>query len=154
LSSTSTTRKSRSVERHVSAGGVVYRANTNSKQIEIVLCGRTTPPLWGLPKGTPNPGETYQQTALREVKEETGLEVEIEAPVGSIDYWFQRDGVRIHKTVHFYLMRPTGGHENLHDPEFDVVRWFPIEEGLLFLTHANEVEIVKRAWNIMKERVP
>jgi 8-oxo-dGTP pyrophosphatase MutT (NUDIX family) len=129
---------------------VVYKASPGA--IDVVLCGRTSPALWGLPKGTPNAGETYEQTALREVNEETGLQVTIEAPVGSIEYWFQRDGGRIHKTVHFYLMHSTGGAVELHDPEFDTVRWFPMEEAVKILTHANEVNIVRKAWTLIKAR--
>ena len=64
---------------------------------------------WTLPKGTPNPGETTEQTALREVAEETGLEVRIVEPVGPIEYCFVQDRVRIHKTVHYFLMAALGG---------------------------------------------
>ena len=64
---------------------------------------------WTLPKGTPESAETIEETALREVVEETGLEVRILAPVGAIDYFFTQDGDRIHKTVHFFLMEPIGG---------------------------------------------
>ena len=76
----------RRVERHVSAGGVVYRL-TNG-EIEAVLCGRSDPLRWSLPKGTPDKGESLEETALREVREETGLEVVIEAALGNINYWF------------------------------------------------------------------
>ena len=135
------------LERHVSAGGVVYRDNQG--EIEVVLCGRTTPTLWGLPKGTPDPGESVEQTAIREVNEETGLEVDIQQPLGSIHYWFQRDGVRIDKTVHFYLMRARGGSPENHDPEFDIVSWFPAETALRTLTHASEARIVRKAMELI-----
>ena len=64
--------------------------------------------------------ETLEETALREVQEETGLEPVIEERIRSIDYWFSSkdDDVRYHKTVHFYLMRAIGGDTSLHDPEF------------------------------------
>ena len=84
---------------------------------------------WTLPKGTPNSGETHEQTALREVAEETGLEVRIVAPVGAIEYFFTQDGQRIHKTVHYFLMEPIGGSLEVHDHEFDEVRWMPIDEA-------------------------
>ena len=71
----------RRVERPVSAGGVVYRVVDG--KIEAVLCGRIDTGRWSLPKGTPDPGETLERTALREVREETGLEVAIEAPIGA-----------------------------------------------------------------------
>ena len=60
----------------VSAGGVVYRRGPRG--IEVVLCGRTEDGVWGLPKGTPSPGESLEQAAVREVTEETGLQVAIE----------------------------------------------------------------------------
>ncbi len=101
--------------------------------------------LWALPKGTPDSGETLEETALRETREETGLEVEIEAPIGSIRYFFVRGSTRFHKTVHFYVMRPIGGALDLHDREFDEVRWAPVAEGLALLTHATERSMVERA---------
>ncbi len=91
------------VESLVSAGGVVYREVDGN--IQAVLCGRSDPVLWSLAKGTPDPGETLEETALREVREETGLEVELDSTIGAIDYWFadRQFDVRYHKTVHFYL---------------------------------------------------
>ena len=140
------------VEEPVSAGGVVYRRVDGA--IETVLCGRDNPVRWSLAKGTPDPGETLEQTALREVQEETGLETVIEAPIKSIDYWFSdKEGdVRYHKTVHFYLMSPVGGGIELHDPEFDVVQWFPYDEALTSLTYANEAEVLRQALTLISRR--
>ena len=101
--------------------------------------------LWALPKGTPDSGETLEETALRETREETGLDVEIEATISSIRYFFVRGSTRFHKTVHFFLMRPIGGALELHDQEFDEVRWATIPEALALLTHATERSIVERA---------
>jgi 8-oxo-dGTP pyrophosphatase MutT (NUDIX family) len=131
-------------EHFVSAGGVVYRISDGAS--EVALCGRIAPPLWGLPKGTPGRGETREQTAIREVQEETGLKVKIEDFIDKIEYWFVRppDGVRCHKVVYFYLMSPTGGDVSLHDHEFDVVQWFPVEEAKKALTYENEVRIVEK----------
>ena len=143
------------IEHPVSAGGVVYRAVDS--HLEAVLCGRKSPPLWALPKGGLDPGETLDQAALREVQEETGLEVVIQAHLGSIDYWFVRrqDGVRCHKTVHFYLMVPTGGDPSLHDPEFDFVRWFPEAEIFKAMTYTSEVTIMEKAFSLARsEPVP
>ena len=105
-------------------------------------------------KGTPDAGETLEETALREVREETGLEVKLDGSLGSIDYWFaDRDkDVRYHKTVHFYLMVPVGGATDQHDPEFDVVEWFDAEEALETLAFANEVKVLKRALDMIAER--
>ena len=135
---------SKRVERLVSAGGVVYRQSCAGP--EIVVCRRDSPAVMGLPKGTPEPGETQEQTALREVREETGLEVANRGLIGSIRYWFQgrKPAIRYDKTVHFYLMSPTGGDLALHDHEFDAVEWLPYRDALLTLTYESEVEIVRK----------
>jgi 8-oxo-dGTP pyrophosphatase MutT (NUDIX family) len=106
---------------------------------------------WSLAKGTPDAGETLEETALREVREETGLDVEMQASIKSIDYWFADRGgdVRYHKTVHFYLMVPVGGDISRHDPEFDVVEWFPAERALEVLQYANEVDVLRRALELI-----
>lgn len=140
------------VQRATSAGGVVYRFHND--RWEFVLCGRTSLGQWSLPKGTPEPGETLEQAALREVREETGLDVETERPLGSITYWFTSpaERVRYRKTVHFYLMRPTGGSLDRHDPEFDEARWFPAEEALQALTHVNERHVARLALDKLEAR--
>lgn len=131
-----------------SAGGVVLRRGETGP--EVLLCGRNADGLWALPKGTPEPGETMEQTALREVREETGVEVEVTANVGDIRYWFSRpqEGVRFLKTVRHYLMRQTGGDPSLHDHEFDDVRWFPADEALTLLTYRNESRILRQALEV------
>ncbi|MBI4499232.1 MAG: NUDIX hydrolase [Chloroflexi bacterium] len=134
----------RPIERLVSAGGVVYRRSDH--QVQVLVCGRKDPPLWALPKGTPNSGESIEQTAQREVTEETGVQVRIVEKLGSIRYWFSRpDGVRCHKVVHHFLMEPVGGDPSLHDIEFDTVAWFPVEEALRLLTYPNELAVLERA---------
>ena len=140
------------VENPVSAGGVVCQMNGG--RLETVLCGRSQPVRWSLAKGTPDDGETLEQTALREVREETGLEVEIDGALGSIDYWFADRGkdVRYHKTVHFYLMAPVGGATDQHDPEFDVVQWFDAQDALKNLAYANEVNVLQRALDLIADR--
>ena len=113
--------------------------------MEVVLCGRHRPHQWALPKGTPNEGETIEETALREVREETGLEVRIVGNLGHIEYSFSRNGVRNLKRVYHYLMEPNGGRFENHDPEFDVVEWFPEAEALIVMTYENEAVVVERA---------
>jgi 8-oxo-dGTP pyrophosphatase MutT (NUDIX family) len=113
--------------------------------IEVVLCGRTEQGIWGLPKGGPNPGESMEETALREVREETGLDVAIQGKIGTIEYWFARQGVRYHKFVHHYLMTATGGSVGEHDWEYDEVDWFPAEEACRRLSYRNEVDVVRKA---------
>jgi 8-oxo-dGTP pyrophosphatase MutT (NUDIX family) len=138
-------------EQAVSAGGVVYRRGEFG--IEIVLCGRNAESLWALPKGTPERGETLQETALREVSEETGLGVQIVGDLGTIEYSFARPskGVRFDKTVYHFLMEPTGiGSVDRHDGEYDRVAWFQSEEALRIMTHHNEVQVVRRALDALE----
>ena len=129
--------------RATSAGGVVYR--TAPARTEVALVHRLKPALWALPKGTPQAGETLEETALRETREETGLEVEIEQPISSIRYFFVRGRTRFAKTVHFFLMRPVGGDLSLHDHEFDEVRWWPLEEAIELVTYPTERSVLERA---------
>jgi 8-oxo-dGTP pyrophosphatase MutT (NUDIX family) len=103
---------------------------------------------WTLPKGTPSAAETIEQTALREVAEETGLDVRIEAQVGAIEYFFTQSGTRIHKTVHFFLMQAVGGSLEDHDHEFDEVRWVPVDEALRMLSYPTERQVVEQALSV------
>lgn len=136
----------------VSAGGIVYRFVKG--RLEILLCGRDEPRVWGLPKGMPNPGETLEEAAQREVAEETGLQATIEAKLGTIQYWFTspQEKARYHKMVHYYLMAPHGGSLEQHDPEFDRVQWFPIQEVYPIMSYKNEAEMVAKAEALLAER--
>jgi 8-oxo-dGTP pyrophosphatase MutT (NUDIX family) len=138
------------VENAVSAGGVVYRRGDGG--IEVVICGRDSDGVWGLPKGTPDAGESLEQTAVREVTEETGLVVRIVDKVGVVEYWFARDGVRYHKWVHHYLLEATGGDTTEHDHEYDRVEWRPVERALKTLSFKNEVDIVHKARQMIEAR--
>ena len=138
------------LERAVSAGGVVYRRGQDG--IEVVLCGRTAEEIWGLPKGTPDANESLEETAVREVGEETGLRVAIEAKIDTIEYWFTREGVRYHKFVHHYLMVATGGSLDDHDWEYDKVDWFPLEEACKTLSYGNEVKVVRKAMALIERQ--
>jgi 8-oxo-dGTP pyrophosphatase MutT (NUDIX family) len=129
--------------RDVSAGGVAFRQGPDG--IEVVLVGRYEPERWVLPKGTPNRGESMEQTAAREVAEETGIQVRLIRPLHDIQYWFVLHGVRHYKTVHFYLMEAVGGDTSLHDHEYDVAAWFPIAEAERRLAFANERLVVAKA---------
>ena len=136
--------------RATSAGGVVHRSFDGREQ--VVLVHRRAPVLWALPKGTPDSGETIEETALRETREETGLEVEIERPLRSIRYFFIRGSTRFHKTVHFFLMRAVGGATDAHDAEFDDVRWVDVPEALALLNHATERSVVEQAAALLDGR--
>jgi 8-oxo-dGTP pyrophosphatase MutT (NUDIX family) len=129
-----------------SAGGIVVRYEGDTPHL-VVGCRRRDRDIrtWTLPKGTPNPGETREQTAIREVAEETGLEVRISGQLDSIEYWFVQHGVRIHKTVHYFLMDPTGGDLARHDHEFESVRWVAFDEAQSLLTFETERALVARA---------
>lgn len=129
-----------------SAGGIVVRTIAG---VPHLVAGRRRRERdggsWTLPKGTPNPPETLEQTALREVAEETGLQVRIVAPIDRIEYVFVTAGARIHKTVHYWLMEATGGDLAGHDHEFDEVRWVPLAEAPGLLTFETERALVERA---------
>jgi 8-oxo-dGTP pyrophosphatase MutT (NUDIX family) len=129
-----------------SAGGVVVRFERDRPSLVVGMRRRARDAVtWTLPKGTPDPGETVEETALREVAEETGLEVRILEPLPSIEYDFVQDGTRIHKTVHYFLMEPTGGDLARHDHEFERVRWVPFDEAGGLLSFATERELVATA---------
>jgi 8-oxo-dGTP pyrophosphatase MutT (NUDIX family) len=89
---------------------------------------------------------------LREVSEETGLEVRILEKVGVVEYWFSHGGVRFHKWVHHYLMEATGGDTSLHDLEYDRVEWRDAEDALRTLTFKNERDIVIKAVKLAEAR--
>jgi len=137
-------------ESATSAGGVVYRIAEHG--VEVVICGRTSEGIWGLPKGTPESGEDLVAAATREVREETGLEAAVEEEIGSIRYWFVREGVRYHKTVHHYLFVPVGGSLEAHDAEYDRAEWFEVDEACRRLSYPNEVEIVRKAAEMVKQK--
>lgn len=135
--------------RATSAGGVIHR--TIDGRHQFVLVHRRSPVLWALPKGTPDAGETIEETALRETREESGLEVVIERRLRSIRYFFVRGTTRFHKTVHFFLMRPVGGSVDDHDAEFDEARWVEEHEALALLSHATERSVLEEALAALAE---
>ena len=138
-----------------SAGGIVVRYESGAPWLVVgsrrrERDGRT----WTLPKGTPNPGESREETAIREVEEETGLAVRITGPLESIEYWFVQSGKRIHKTVHYFLMEAIGGDLARHDHEFDEVRWISFDTAATTLTFETERALVARAAELLSESRP
>lgn len=117
---------------------------------EVVLVGRSHAGTWALPKGTPQPGETIEQVALREVQEETGLQVRLIGPIGNISYSFVREQVRYYKQVRHFLLEAVGGDTALHDQEYDLVEWFPLAEACRRLTYQNEVHILYQAEELLQ----
>ena len=132
--------------REVSAGGVIYRKHDGATEIALIYVRHR----WSLPKGHIEEGESMNETALREVREETGLEGRIIRKLGDIRYSYRDktsdgEGIRIYKRVHFYLLRYFKGDVRDHDHEVDEARWFPIEEAIHNLKFATERKIVQRA---------
>jgi 8-oxo-dGTP pyrophosphatase MutT (NUDIX family) len=105
--------------------------------------------LWSLPKGHIEQGETAEQTAIREVAEETGIHGHVLAALGSIDYWFVTDGRRVHKTVHHYLLRFSGGELCDEDVEVTEVAWVPVSELPHKLAYADERRLAKVAHELI-----
>ncbi len=139
----------------VSAGGVIYREEASSLQVCLIATGGGK--RWQLPKGLVERGEPVATAAAREVREETGLEGEVEGQLDKIDYWFvwkEDDGrsVRHHKLVHFFLMRHTGGDTSLHDHEVDEACWFPISEAIKKVAFANERKVVEKARRVLTDK--
>ena len=130
----------------VSAGGVVYRRDGG--RVEILLAARRTRRgdlAWGLAKGGIEPDESAEEAAVREVREETGIEAKIETSLGETRYFYVWEDVRIRKTVHFFLMRATGGDPNERDDEMEDVKWFPLDRALKRAAYRGEREVLGRA---------
>ena len=137
-------------QREVSAGGVVYRGT--GEDIEVVLASRRTRRgdlAWGLAKGGIEPGESREDAAVREVREETGLDATIEADLGDTKYIYVWEDVRIRKRVHFFLMRHVGGDVDDRDDEMEEIRWFPLERALKRAAYRGEREVLARAAELL-----
>ena len=132
-----------------SAGGLVIDGIDGPKDSQVAaLIGRIDRRgrmLWSLPKGHIELGETAEQTAIREVAEETGIQGSVLAALGSIDYWFVTEGRRVHKTVHHYLMRFLGGELCDEDVEVSEVAWVPVGELPSRLAYADERKLAEVA---------
>jgi len=136
--------------REVSAGGVVYRRGGDG--IEVVLASRRTRRgqlAWGLAKGGIERGETKEVAAIREVREETGMTAEIEADLGDTKYMYVWDDIRIRKTVHFFLMRHTGGNVEDRDDEMEEIRWFPLERAIKRAAYRGERDMLVKASELL-----
>lgn len=131
--------------RAVSAGGLVVDDRPDGRWVVLISRRSAAGTLqWTLPKGGLEGDERREDAALREVREETGLDCDIVAELGTIDYWFvwRPDEVRYHKYVHYFVMRHRGGDPAPRDDEAEDVEWFPLAEALARLTHANERDLV------------
>ena len=136
----------------ISAGGLVI----DSTGTKGLLIGRRDLKdqtrerlLWSLPKGHIEEGETPEQAAVREVQEETGIESEIAKELGVINFWFMAGGNRIHKTVHHYLFRETGGKLAPQLTEVDDVGWFPLNEIVELLAYPDEKKLIAKSGDLV-----
>jgi len=139
------------IKRHTSSGGVIFRKSGNG--IEVALIAVKNKTAWCLPKGGIDKNEDPHATAIREVKEETGLSGEVVDKIGDISYWYflKKENSKIHKKVYFYLLRYTTGSTDKHDWEVDEAQWFPIDEAIRKLAYKDEKEILRKAKEMIAE---
>ncbi|HJQ46106.1 MAG TPA: NUDIX hydrolase [Amycolatopsis sp.] len=134
-----------------SAGGLVVDGDRR----QAVLIGRLDRQgklLWSLPKGHIEGSETIEETAVREVKEETGISARVLTSLGSIDYWFVAERRRVHKTVHHFLLEAVGGELSDEDLEVTEVAWVPIAELETRLAYTDERALVRKARQLFEGR--
>jgi 8-oxo-dGTP pyrophosphatase MutT (NUDIX family) len=140
------------VREQVSAGGVVFRGEKDRVEVVIISVGGQN--RWQLPKGLVESGEKPEVTAVREAREEAGVESEIVQHLETIEYWYAGlDGgerVRFHKHVHFYLLRYVTGDTGDHDWEVNEARWIPIGEATRQLTFDSERRVMERAAQLLR----
>lgn len=138
----------------ISAGGVIYEV----KDGDVLVCLIKTPhkDYWQLPKGLVDKNESLEETAVREVREETGLDGILEGRIDKIDYWFWlKEGgekVRHHKIVYFYLIKYRFGSTKDHDQEVVEACWFPFDKALDKISFKSEKEIIQKAWKMLGKR--
>jgi 8-oxo-dGTP pyrophosphatase MutT (NUDIX family) len=131
-------------EREFSCGGVVVRG---TECIVIVPTRRAAGgvQVLALPKGHPEGDETPADAAVREVREEAGVEATVREKLGDVRYWYQRDGLRISKTVTFFLLDYVAGEPDDHDHEVEYARWMGVDEAARSLTYKGERDMAGRA---------
>ena len=134
-------------ETQISAGGAVLRNGTNGLEVALISTGN--PPRWQLPKGLIEKEETPEVAAIREVREETGLDARIGSLIEKVEYWYQAlnrgERVRYHKFVYFYLMWYVSGDVADHDFEVNQAKWIPVSDASTVLAFRSEQAIVEKA---------
>lgn len=140
------------IKTQVSSGGVVFRKTAG--EIEIALVAVKGGTVWCLPKGIVERGEKPEQTAVREVREETGLTGRALEKIGDISYWYyvKDDNAKCRKTVHFYLMEFESGSTTDHNWEVDAAEWFSLDRALEKVSYRGDREIVLKAKRMLLER--
>lgn len=132
---------------HISSGAIVYIIESNN--VSVLLLRRKSTNSWHLPKGTQNSGETLEQTAVREVKEETGLDINLGSYIGKLDSTYLRDGKQIKKHTHYFLANSIGGKLECSDKEHDEVLFIDYQTALSrlqnFSLYEEEGKILKMA---------
>jgi 8-oxo-dGTP diphosphatase len=142
--------KPASLKRQISSGGVIFRRHGND--FEVALISVKGGKNWCLPKGLVDRGETPEVTAVREVKEESGLLGRIVDSLGEITYWYyiQGENAKCRKTVHFFLMEYESGSTSQHDFEVDGAEWLPIDAAIERISFKGDREILERARKKLK----
>lgn len=128
------------MKREFSAGGIVF----NNKG-QVLLTKHSQNKHWGFPKGLIDPGQTSQEAALREVKEEGGVEAEIVGKVGYSKYVYTFEGEKIFKVVTYFLMKYKSGNPKDHDWEVEEAGWFTPDEALKQLTFSQDKDLLRIA---------
>ena len=130
------------MKREFSAGGVVVRGSGEGAEVAIVSPRRG---VYALPKGHPDAGETMEQAATREVREETGLLAAPVGKLGDVRYWYTLAGERVLKAVTFFLFEYRSGTVDDHDDEVESAEWVPLGEAPRLLSYKGEREMVAKA---------
>jgi 8-oxo-dGTP pyrophosphatase MutT (NUDIX family) len=137
--------RSRESLREFSFGGVVVRGDASAGTAQVIVIVPRGKQTLTLPKGGADAHESGEATALREVREEAGVDATVRAPLGEVNYWYRRGGRRVYKTVGFYLCDYVSGSLDDHDDEVDDVRWLPLEEARTALSFPGEREMIELA---------